>query len=286
MQAFSENVTARTGFRLIWTHLAAGRRWSLVSWIALCGWPVWRWFATRLLAHSDEPWGLLALAAALAVLPRGHWSAGVSKKRILGSAAACAVYAAGYVWWPPVVRALWLVTALGFLLVDSREGLPSVALLGLSLPVMATAQFFLGYPLRVVATQIAAEILRWGGLSIRVEGTSLCWAGERVVVDAPCSGLHMMWTGMVAASVVAGLRRCGAGRTLLYLVGAVGAVMAANVLRLDGLFCAETGLWPNPAWLHAGIGCATQGIAVALILAFAPKPKLGSGWAGLREGVQ
>lgn len=110
-------------------------------------------------------------------------------------------------------------------------------------------------------------LLRLGGLHVTADATALRWAGETVVVDAPCSGIHMAWAGLFLTAVLAcreNLDRTASAR-LFRRAGAV--VFAANVIRAAALFCLESGLWPTAAWAHETVGLALFGAAALAILA-------------------
>jgi exosortase/archaeosortase family protein len=129
--------------------------------------------------------------------------------------------------------------------------------------VEATLQFVLGYPLRFVVARCSAFLLH--GFGVVAHGTSLHWAGETVLVDAPCSGLRMLWMALFLALTLAALQSLRATRTLLVVVYAVAAAFVGNVLRATALFFTETGLVPCPAWVHEGAGIVAFG-AVALVV--------------------
>lgn len=176
-----------------------------------------------------------------------------------------AIYAVGFHWLPPLGHALLFVTALAVAV--GRKGFPLAwcALLILSLPLIATLQFYLGYPLRLATTALCVPLLRLGGLHVTAEATAMHWAGETVIVDAPCSGIHMLWTGLFLAATLACWQKFDGRGTLRLLRWASGAVFVANVLRATALFCIEGKIWPSPAWAHEGVGLALFGAATAII---------------------
>ena len=201
-------------------------------WPPRSGRPRW-WMGQRMLDGSDEPLGLLALAA-LAVLlwhcrgrlraaPRLGWLAlalagAVASTRAAGAGAAAACHRCSGCWrwaraWPPSCRRR-VATA------------PVLGLSLLSLPLLASLQFYAGYPLRVVT----AEASRWllaAGFSAQRSGASLLVDGQLVIVDAPCSGVQMLWLGYFTACVVA----LHAGRRDARLPGAAAGGQPAGAGR-------------------------------------------------------
>jgi exosortase/archaeosortase family protein len=124
----------------------------------------------------------------------------------------------------------------------------------LSLPTIPTLQFFGGYPLRVVVATLSAPILRLAGFAVTPEGTCLNWAGRLIWIDAPCSGIKMVWVGLLLTFVVLCLYELPLLKTLLLLplVGVV--IMVANVFRAVALFYIEAGVLRLPSWGHECAG--------------------------------
>ncbi len=242
------------------------RAWIALSLLA-AGWPVLNWYALRLNDGSDEPWGLAALGAAALFAPWRSWREPLPTHRIVWLCGLLALYIVAFPWMPPMVRALLLVTALG-LTAASDRGFPAAwwGLLVLSLPVVATLQFYLGYPLRLLTTQLCVPLIALGGHTARAVGTTLHWAGERVVIDAPCSGIRMLWTGLFFAACLACWHRLDARRTftLMRLAGLV--LFLTNVLRATFLFFIETGLWSLPSGSHEGAGLLCFCLAAGVVL--------------------
>lgn len=224
-------------------------------------WPVWRWYAARIGDGSDEPLGPLALVLALTLLYG-------KRREFLGTPRALPLLAAGLLTliqslamdWPPLVQALLGTAALGLSLAASlrrpRDAAPLWALLALSLPLVASLQFYAGYPLRLLAAEGAGWVLRLCGLPVLAEGAGLRWDERLMLVDAPCSGVHMLWVGLVMAAAASALANASPARLLLNASLAVGLVLLGNVLRNAALFIKETGLIALPAWTHEGIGVA------------------------------
>jgi exosortase/archaeosortase family protein len=124
----------------------------------------------------------------------------------------------------------------------------------LSLPTIPTLQFFGGYPLRIVVAELTAPILRLGGFAVLADGTCLNWSGQLIWIDAPCSGIKMLWVGLLLTFVVLCFHQLPLAKTLLLmpLVGIV--IMGANVFRAVALFYIEAGVLDFPVWSHEYAG--------------------------------
>jgi exosortase/archaeosortase family protein len=107
----------------------------------------------------------------------------------------------------------------------------------------------------LIAFDVPASITR-AGLQIAVvrEGAMLAWDGRLISIDAPCSGVKMLWAGLYLAAALAASYRLPAGRTLAALLLGCAVVVAANAVRAASLFQIEAGLLPLAPWAHQGIG--------------------------------
>ena len=158
---------------------------------------------------------------------------------------------------------------------------PHPAALGLALlalPALPTAQFVLGFPLRAAAGEIAARLLQLCGLAVVREGVSLRLGERLVAIDAPCSGVNMLWMAVLLALVLAALGGASTGRTAL--LGATAAVLAVagNALRAASLFFAESGIVALPAGVRAE---SVHGALGVVAFAIAAGPVV---WMALRWG--
>jgi exosortase len=246
--------------------------WLLVLQAAAL-WPIWLWYARRSADGSDEPWGLLALVAVLlfAYIERRHLRE-QSRPILLAFAAGLTLLGASVTpWAPALLRAGLGVTALSLSFAAlhdrSRPLLPLWAMLLLSLPVVASLQFYLGYPLRALTAWCSAALLRLGGLDVEQAGTTLSWLGRTVLVDAPCSGVHMLWVGLFFSALLSYLLRASAARLALNMLGAVVLVLAGNVLRNTLLFMKEAEIVALPKWTHAATGVLVFLLTALLIAA-------------------
>ena len=224
----------------------------------LAFWEVWHWYVTRAIYSWDQPWGVLAFVAAILFLVGSRKPLPQKEHSLWLPAVLILVYAATYFVLPPLARALIAFTAVAVTVSSLRFGKAFHAgvfgLLYLSLPTILTLQFFGGYPLRIVVAELTAPILRIAGFAVVAEGTCLNWAGHLIWIDAPCSGIRMLWVGLFLTFVALCLHELPLHKTLVLmpLVGIV--IMGANVFRAVALFYIEAGVLDFPTWSHEYAG--------------------------------
>ncbi len=215
-------------------------------------WPVWRWYASRVTDSSDDAWGWMALLTAAILLVRfnSESSQQQSKPNLLLPALLTLSYAVSFPFITPLPRALLAMTAIGATLsvycFRSKFQLSFCGLLLLALPLMASLQFYLGYPLRSAVAAMAAPMLQLGGLAVVPEGACLNWSGRLISVDAPCSGVKMLWTGMFLCFTLACWFRLNWRRTIAAAALSFAAIVLGNTLRAVALFYLEAELFPLP----------------------------------------
>jgi exosortase/archaeosortase family protein len=254
-------------------ELLAKRPALLLAVHAAAFWPVWRWYLDRMNDGADEPWAVIALAAALFVSWPSRSLRIDGADHLLSLAALLTlVYAASAPFAPPLVRALLAMAALACSwtsIAGARERLPAVlALLALSLPVLASLQFYAGFPLRVATTSGATGLLNVAGFDVVRVGTSMARDGHMVLVDAPCSGVRMWWTACVLCCVLAAQRLRLTFRGMAFsLLLALPIVLAANSARAAMLFLLETAASPPSPLAHSLVGIATFTLVAVLLLA-------------------
>jgi MYXO-CTERM domain-containing protein len=223
-------------------------------------WPVWRWYIARIGDGSDEPWGLAALMLGLGLVwqRRGELRVRPRGGLLLGAGLLTLAQAAATDGLPALVRALIGMTGLGLALAaylpTRRDGAAIWGLLVLSLPLMSSLQFYAGYPLRLLAAAGSSLMLRAAGLPVFPEGASLRWEDRLILVDAPCSGLHMLWVGLILSTALSVLIRASAARLAVNWLLAAALIVLGNVLRNSLLFIKESGMLVLPDWTHAGVG--------------------------------
>ena len=233
--------------------------WLWLGLLAAALWPTWWWMGQRMVDGSDDPLGLLALATLGVVVwlhrhvlrpsPRLRWLA----LALAGTIAAAATRAYLPDLASALIALLALAAGLAAFLPTRVANAPVIGLSVLSLPLLASLQFYAGYPLRVVT----AEISRWLlSLSHEVSrsGSSLLVNGHLVIVDAPCSGVQMVWLGYFTACLVA-LPAALTNRAFLMRLPAVSVlVLTGNILRNTVLVAAEASGQHLPDWAHEAVG--------------------------------
>ena len=233
--------------------------WRWLALLAVALWPTWWWMGQRMVDGSDDPLGVLALVALGALVwqhrlrLRAAPRLGFQVAALAGAVLTTALHAQ----LPDLLVALvgLLSLALGLLafLPSQVATAPVLGLSVLSLPLLASLQFYAGFPLRVVT----AEASRWllsAAHTVERSGSSLVVDGQLVIVDAPCSGVQMVWLGYFTACVVA-LVVGRANRSFLLRLPIVSAlVLVGNVLRNTVLVAFQASGAPLPGWGHEAVG--------------------------------
>lgn len=223
--------------------------------------PVIWWFAKRLNDGSDEPLGLLTLSLALVLAWRDHKSLITTPTARIAGAVLLALSVLAIHWLPPMLRAGLAISGIAtWYGIHRRSGL--MGLLVLSLPLAASMQFFLGYPLRVAAAEGTVRLLELGSLVVVRTGTQIELGGHVVGVDPACGGVRMLWHALAAAMALAAIHRLTWRATFVGGLLAIALVIPANVLRATLLVVQECGYLPGMMLGHDGIGL----ISFAIIL--------------------
>lgn len=235
--------------------------------VAAATWEAWHWYLTRVAAAPEEAAALVLTVAFLTAVglirrqqtqPASPMPPSIPAWPIAGL---LVLYAATYAHLPPIVRAALAISTtlycLHVALLKERPPLAFWGLVALSLPVLPSLQFVLAYPMRVISATLTVELLRLQGLAIERQGTFLVWQGEMVQFDAPCSGVSMLWAGLLLTFLGCILLRLPAARMLAATLATLALAVAGNALRAASLFYVEAGLIADaPAWWHDGIGLA------------------------------
>lgn len=230
-------------------------------------WPHWIWMARRAGDGSDEPWGVVALLAVVILVwtdrqrlrevpaPTLVLAGGLSVGAALGLSVLPQLVATG-------LALLAVATLLGGILPPERPRAALAFLALLALPLAASLNFYLGYPLRWLCAQGAANVLGVLGWEATPEGAALLWNGQTILIDAPCAGIAMLWVGLFAAALLSYLHRATIWRTGFNLGVASVLVIAANILRNALLFFKEAGIVHLPDWTHEALGLLAFGLAL------------------------
>ena len=245
-------------------------------------WAVWQWIGSRIWTSEEEIWRLFSFAAAFFFCFFWKNKTAENEEKLLKNFSPSAIilpaifillYATSFGFAPPLARALFAMTALAFTLSRWRFGkiihAGVFALLLLGLPVIASLNFYLGYPLRLVVGETVEFILRLQGLDVWREGVSLHFGGKLIWIDAPCDGVKMLWFGTFLTSVLACFQRLGNWKTLTAILAAFFVILLGNIFRGSALFYTETGIIEMPEWAHNAIGVvafAVMGVSIVFIV--------------------
>ena len=235
-------------------------------------WPHWIYMARRAFDGSDEPWGVAALLTVLVLLVRDRGALAVPTRAALVASGALAIAAACATFWLPTLAAAAVaMLALGVFVVHALPQRPATALaalLLLALPVIASLQFYLGFPLRAFTAQVVALLLGLADVDASAAGAALFYQGKTVLVDAPCAGIGMLWVGSYTAALLSYLQSADTARTALNALFGATLVLIANVARNFALFFPEAGLVHWPAWSHEAIGLMAFAAAIVPLVTF------------------
>lgn len=250
------------------------KRMLILAGLLAATWPVWHWVMVRFADGSGDTWELLAALTAIAIMVRDRelrpCEASLSIPAVL-----LLVYAASYSFLSPLPRGILAMASIGAtistLWYGRRIDIPLGGLLLISLPVMASLNFYLGYPLRVAAGTVAEVLLQMNGIAAVREGALLSWNGQTIAIDAPCSGVKMLWTGAYLSFSLAALMHLSALRTVALALLTAVVIVAANALRATSLFYVEAVIRDGPDSLHDAIGLVMFALAAVGVFTLARK---------------
>ena len=244
--------------------------WLWLMLLAAALWPTWWWMGQRMVDGSDDPLGLLALTALTVVVwlhrhvlrpsPRLGWLS----LALAGAVAATATRAHLPDLASALIALLSLAAGLAAFLPARVATAPVIGLSVLSLPLLASLQFYAGYPLRVVTAEISRWLLALGHEVTR-SGSSLLVNGHLVIVDAPCSGVQMVWMAYFCACAVAALTALRDGDFLKRLPAIGALVLVGNVLRNSLLVALESRPQGLDADIHQAIGLVVLAMVCAAV---------------------
>jgi exosortase/archaeosortase family protein len=255
-------------------------RLLLVALTAAGVWEGWRWYWLRIAPAPEESLTLIAalifagwILIARKARPREAAHAFASIPLIAGLLIA---YAVSWVFAPPIVASALAVAATSASVIVAATGRPPSMALGAliigSMPVLPSLQFTLGYPMRLASASLAEGALEMQGLSVARHGTFLLWQGQEIQFDAPCSGVNMLWAGLLFTCLIAAAVQCSPRRFIAAVCACIGIVLIFNVLRAVSIFYLEAVAGePMESWKHSGVGLISFAMALPL-LALTVKP--------------
>ncbi len=223
-----------------------------------------------MLDGSDEPWGVLAFVVAVVFCVLGYGERMSSWRYLLAAVFLVVTVLAG-AFLTPLIQSLFVFLALAALVVDRRCWVGHVGLFVLALPLISSLQFYGGFPLRWLIGKLSVSVLNLFGWGVEAQGTVMHWRGEMIVIDAPCSGVQMLWSSAFLACVLICIQKPNFRGSLLLLQVASVSAFIGNVLRNVLLFFLESGIVGLGEWAHDGIGLGVFALVLAVIV-----------WAGSR----
>jgi exosortase/archaeosortase family protein len=246
--------------------------WALIILQIAAFHPVWVWYVKRIRDGSDEPWGIVALGACVVLTTLHRSEEDAATGHFTVPAAATFIYAITFPFVPPLISACLAVTALGSAIGLIRYGspfhLPMWGLLLLSLPVIASLQFYLGYPMRLCSGAVTAPMLGLLGYSVTQEGSCLRFGAELLSIDPPCSGVKMLWTGLFIAFCTAWCYGLSNSRICILAGLTIVGVIVANGVRGASLFFVELASNQMPRFTHDAVGLIVFALlAVGILVA-------------------
>ena len=125
----------------------------------------------------------------------------------------------------------------------------------MGLPSAMIFDFLLGYPMRLVATRLAALLLSSAGLPVAQSGVELSVDGVSVFVDAPCAGVRMLGAGLILAFALAQTFRFRLLGTAILAGAGLAAIVLANVARVTVLVLFAAGGMALSWTAHEIVGC-------------------------------
>ncbi len=220
-------------------------------------WSVGRWYFLRLSTSNDETFGVLAIVAIVALIVKNRReNSGVSNFGFI--VASIAIYAISFAFLPPLLRSVVAVTSLTFAIsgwfFGKRFHFGIWSLFLLSLPIVASLQFYLGFPLRILVGEATAFLLKLNGLVVFREGVCLHFGEKLIWIDAPCSGVKMLWAGFFLTSLLITIYEFNFKKTVFAFVSAFAIILLGNIFRATGLFYLEAEIIKMPSFAHEAIG--------------------------------
>jgi len=239
----------------------------------LAFWPVWNWYGLRLRDSTDELWGLVALLSAIVIFFLSNPK--IKEIRWGLSAFFILIYATLFHFVPPLVRAIFAMTAITLFLRSFQSEKPVLfqiwGLLLLSLPIIPTMQFYLGYPLRIIVGSISSMLLQLSGFPVFRDGVCLNWNNNLIWIDAPCSGIKMLWAGFFLTFLLSYFYKLSIKKTIEMMFISFAVILFGNILRSTALFFVEGGIFSFPSWFHVGTGIVAFtfiGISITVLTHF------------------
>lgn len=234
-------------------------------------WNVWYWYIHRIFDRSDEPLGILSLIVAMLFIGNIDLNMIVEKKHLRNCIVILCLYILTYKFTPDMVHAILGVISLGYTFYISKDKI-SPAIIGLffmSLPIVASMQFYLGYPLRALSSYFMVILLKLNGIFVTQDGTCLNFNQSTICVDTPCSGINMLWFSTFFTLFICCLYKLNLTNTVKVLTMSIITIIIANIMRSTSLFYTESGIVNLPHFVHQGVGVVTFILSMSAIIIYA-----------------
>ncbi len=212
-------------------------------------WSVWAWMWTALTGPGAERISIAALALGpvlFALRLKANSEQWRASSRLMVAASACLTAVA--ILWGRAPRSLVAVVGVAGLSLAAISLLPESErrrstglffVLVLIVPVIPAMEFVIGSPLRIASGELAAFVLRSGGLEAERLGTGLRLEQQRVFIDPACAGVRLLWTSGFFAAVMAAWHGLRPSRSMMLLGTGAALGLLANGWRTAALAFAE-----------------------------------------------
>ncbi|MBV1910680.1 MAG: exosortase/archaeosortase family protein [Kangiellaceae bacterium] len=240
-------------------------------------WRAWQWYFNRVYSSLEEAISLFAILGFLLFMAGRVITTDkkLYKFSLWPIALLMTIYSLSFLLpIPSIIRATVAFLTLSMIIYWTTFGSqPPIAFWGLimlSMPLVPSLQFYLGYPARYISASITVPLLQLNGIAVSQSGTNLVWNQQLLQFDAPCSGVTMLWAGLIISLFISMVYQFSLFKTSVALFITCVFVLIGNVLRASSLFYLETGAMSvDQPWLHEGIGVGAfliiaTGIVVAL----------------------
>jgi exosortase/archaeosortase family protein len=254
-------------------------RLGLTSLLLSAFWPVWVWYVQRYFDRSDEPLGAFALITFLILIFLRREKANTSIPatfELITGIISLVCYSATFCIAPKAVQGVFALTALGIflprILSKHRLHICDWILLYMTLPVVSTLNFYLGYPARFLIAHLASWVLWLCHYPVSVAGVSIFANGQYLEVDPPCGGIKILWFMIFLASALAGLFKFDWKNTLRIITISITLAIIGNPLRIALLYILQVnGILQGEMehWIHIGTGLSVYSIVMLLLILIA-----------------
>lgn len=232
--------------------------WSVLFLQILAYWQAFHWYIKRVEFAPEEAASLLIIIGLLVFLAfeqlektKQHYHFSLWPLIII-----LIIYIALYPLLPSLFKAgLAIISLLLTLYLFTFGNNPPLAFWGmilLSLPVVPSLQFILGYPARLISASLTVPILQINGFAVSQQGTYLIFQEKMLQFDAPCSGVTMLWASLLLTFIYAFIQRFNFWQLSLALIICTLFTLIGNVFRASSLFLLE--FYSDAQWQHEAVG--------------------------------